>query len=340
MPPRIGVLVRDASELLMSRFEPHRFPFEVGNLRDPEAARRFVQSAYLSVLRRPADDVGLASYCALIEGGMTSGEVLQDLAESDEYRALREQESFQIGGEAGLTGSADWGRRMDPARLHDWLMQFHNPTWDPGYERYRAHLTELNRIIRSCGVPVEGGLFYHHYRDSIEDVPHGDMITKRRNYALYTSLGRSLLEIGFNAGHSCLLALTLNEDLVYTGVDIAVHSYVRPCFEYLQSVFGDRVRLHIGDSQEVLPVLRSQGEAFDLVHIDGGHGFSVAHNDLCNSFHLFSGDGLLLVDDTDSPIIDYMCDYYALLGAMSRVHLSSLWSRTPAHAVFRVNRPA
>lgn len=79
-----------------------------------------------------------------------------------------------------------------------------------------------------------------------------------------------------------MLALTVNPALVYQGVDIGHHGYTRSCFAYLKSVFGERARLEIGDSRDVLPVLR-QGARYDLYHIDGGHGLATAHADLlCN----------------------------------------------------------
>ena len=85
------------------------------------------------------------------------------------------------------------------------------------------------------GVPLEGNLFTEHFQPEIPAVPIEAFRNKRSNYALFCAAGSSLLEIGFNAGHSCMLALSANKDLVYTGVDIGMHAYTQPCFEYLRS---------------------------------------------------------------------------------------------------------
>jgi hypothetical protein len=134
-----------------------------------------------------------------------------------------------------------------------------------------------------------------------------------------------------------MLALTINKDLVCTGVDIGQHGYTRPCYEYLRSVFGSRVRLHIGDSRDVLPVLRGGDQRFDLFHLDGGHGFSIAQADLCNIIDFSSAGSTLLVDDVNDHMIASLCNFYVMKGRISRMTLSRLWSQTTDHELFRIN---
>jgi hypothetical protein len=226
---------------------------------------------------------------------------------------------------------------LTPAALERFINQVCDPQWEPGYQQYKEHLRALKHIVEQSGERLEGNLFTEHLREEVPEEPIGIFRNKRSNYAVFCAAGNSLLEIGFNAGHSCMLALTINPDLVYTGVDIGMHSYTRPCYDYLRSVFGDRVRLHLGDSREVLPVLRGYGQQFDLFHLDGGHGFSIAQADLCNIIEYSPKGSTLLVDDVNDHMIASLCDFYVLRGRISRITLSRLWSETLDHEFFRIH---
>lgn len=223
-----------------------------------------------------------------------------------------------------------------PGELFHLISQVFDPSWEPVYEAYAPHLAELNRITFGCGVPVEGNLFIMHLSPTPPELPEPAFRPKRRNFALFATSGSSLLEVGFNAGHSALLALSINQDLVYTGIDIDMHAYTRPCYEYLRTLFGDRIRLHFGDSREVLPVLRRGPERYDLYHLDGGHGFSIAHSDLCNMLEFAEDGETILVDDTNHADIDAMCDYYVMQGDLTRIEMPRLWTPTDAHRLFRM----
>ncbi len=227
--------------------------------------------------------------------------------------------------------------KSTPAELETFINQACDSTWEPGFENYREHLAALRAIVTQSGERLEGNLFTEHLREEIPELPVPSFRHKRANYAVFVSAGRSLLEIGFNAGHSCMLALTMNRTLRYVGVDIGMHAYTRPCRDYLKTVFGDRFELHIGDSRDVVPSLRRQRERFDLYHLDGGHGFNVAHADLCNLMDFAEEGSTLLVDDTNDHLIDGLCDYYVLQGQISHMRLERLWSHTPDHKLFRVN---
>ena len=228
--------------------------------------------------------------------------------------------------------------KTTPAELEELVHFACMATWEPGIEEYRMHLAQLHTIIAESGALLEGNLFTHHLQQDLPTEPVDVFRNKRANYAVFVNGGDSLLEIGFNAGHSCLLALTMNKRLHYAGVDIGQHAYTRPCYEYLRSIFGGRVELYIGDSREVIPSLRRQQQRFDLYHLDGGHGHGVAHADLCNLLDFADEGSTLLVDDTDDNIIDGMCDLYVLQGQISHMKLDRIWSPTTAHKLFRVNR--
>ena len=212
-----------------------------------------------------------------------------------------------------------------------------DPEWEPAYDLYRDHLAALTKIISDLGYQLEGSLFNKHMISHVPQRPDPDFLSKRRNFALFCTGGDSLFEIGFNAGHSCLLALTVNPELTYVGVDMGYHHYVRPCFEYLRSVFGSRVQLHLGDSREVLPVLREHGKRqYDLYHLDGGHEFGVAHADLTNILSMAQRPATLMFDDTGHPDLDALCDYYVMRGRLTRIEFKRLWTETINHRMFRI----
>ena len=248
-------------------------------------------------------------------------------------------EKWHLGG-AGCVPLSKKGlgdMKHTPGELLAFINQVCDDDWEPGYEDYKLHLSELNRIVRESGASLEGGLFFEHLQDDVADVPSPFFRNKRVNYAVFCSSGSTLLEIGFNAGHSALLALTINPDLIYVGVDICHHPYTRPCFEYLKGLFGDRVRLHAGDSRDVLPVLRDERRIYDIIHVDGGHNFYIAHADLRNVIDLAAGGATLLFDDVNDHLISALCDYYVLRGRLSRMKLNTLWKLTNDHELFRIN---
>jgi hypothetical protein len=232
--------------------------------------------------------------------------------------------------------------QLGPKQLENFIMRMMNGEEEPGFSEYRHHLDRLNNIISNGqkNYPadhswrLEGSLFYEDQASL--PAPLTELYRpKRRNYAIYALTGASMLEIGFNAGHSCLLALTVNRDLRMTCVDIGWHAYVQPCFDYLRSVFGDRAQLIIGDSRDVLPQLR--GRTFDLFHIDGDHEFSVAQADLCNVLSVARPGSVILFDDLDFPALSVLTDFYCLKGVVSRILLAKIWATEPYQALLRVN---
>jgi hypothetical protein len=167
---------------------------------------------------------------------------------------------------------------------------------------------------------IEGNLFYYHESKELPSIPDVRRIHKRRNFAFYSLTGSSLLEIGFNAGHSALLALTMNPQLVYMGLDLGSHSYTKPCFEYLESAFPGRVTMLLGDSRDTLPRLTHTHKGrFDLFHIDGGHGVNVAESDICNMLHIARPGDTILFDDLNVSRISLLCDYYIAKGLVTEI---------------------
>merc|ERR1719334_872404 len=100
------------------------------------------------------------------------------------------------------------------------------------------------------------------------------MAIKRENLAaLAVACGddASILEIGFNAGHSACLLLLANPRARVVAFDLCEHAYALPCAEVLKRHFGpERFDLVAGASGESLPSYAKAhpGEAFDLLHVD------------------------------------------------------------------------
>jgi hypothetical protein len=150
---------------------------------------------------------------------------------------------------------ADWGFHL-----------FQDADLEPCLEAYKSHLIEINKIVLESKEKLEGNLFYFHESTPVLDAPEPGRKHKRFNYGFFVLGGNKLLEIGFNAGHSALLALTSNPDLVYVGVDLANHRYTIPCFKYLESVFGNRINLIVGDSRDERRLCRCVRRPQHLAH--------------------------------------------------------------------------
>ena len=118
----------------------------------------------------------------------------------------------------------------------------------------------------------------------VDQPPEIGLAPARRNAWRAVRFKEKLLEVGVNAGHSALLALSSNPRLEYYGVDIMSHAYTAECVDFLKGEFPGRVHLFTGDSREVLPWLVSRRAelAFDIFHVDGGHTDEVCRSDMGN----------------------------------------------------------
>jgi hypothetical protein len=107
----------------------------------------------------------------------------------------------------------------------------------------------------------------------------------------------NIAEIGFNAGHSCVCLLVLFPESKITVFDLCEHTYTEECFNLLNTLFPNRIKLIKGDSTQTVPLFNTND--YDLVHIDGGHFEDVPFKDLNNTYnHLLSDTGYIIYDDT------------------------------------------
>ena len=194
------------------------------------------------------------------------------------------------------TSEDDGSYKYITTRMVESFYEFSIISSEPNLSIYFYHLNKLNEIIVNSNSRFEGGICYLDGTSVFDRTPNVDFLFRRLNFAMFSAATASLLEVGFNAGHSALLALCANRELRYVGVDIGHHAYTKPCFEYLRTAFGNRIELHIGDSREILPRMR-QSWSFGAYAIDGGHGYDCALSDLINVCRLGPTGALVLVDN-------------------------------------------
>ena len=183
----------------------------------------------------------------------------------------------------------------------------------PFWER----LKRINDIVRETGERLEGNVFYPDLDERFSrNPPAEDLAPARRNVWRAVRFKERMLEVGVNAGHGALLALSSNPRLEYYGVDILTHGYTVDCVDFLKGEFPGRVHLFPGDSREVLPWLAERrGELnFDLIHVDGGHTSEVCLSDMTYAVRMgrgLKGRHLLLDDVHASWIFDIYCEFLA-----------------------------
>lgn len=202
---------------------------------------------------------------------------------------------------------------------------------------FRSKLRDINSICASVGhlygvteqdkFLIEGGLMYHHAKQyAIDDGPDPIRTTKISNFLLAAAHSKTMLEIGSNAGHSILLALSSNERLRLVSNDICHHHYTNQCLKYLKDVFGDRLEFYPGDSREIVPLLATHtGQTFDLFHVDGGHGESLCRTDIANCIRLAHPRSMLLLDDTSATHIKTVYAEFASMGYLSTENLGGVF---------------
>ena len=95
---------------------------------------------------------------------------------------------------------------------------------------------------------------------------------------------KSIMEIGFNAGHSALLFLAITPPTTkVVSFDLGEYAYVFAAKRYIDSLFPGRHTLVTGDSTVTIPKYEEQVAhrmkdintappmRFDIIFIDGGH---------------------------------------------------------------------
>lgn len=158
-----------------------------------------------------------------------------------------------------------------------------------------THLSRLKQIVESSNELCEGNCFWKH----LTTYENKKIYNKQHNLFNFGKKAKRILEIGFNAGYSCLLFLLANSHSKIILFDINEHSYTKPCFEYLDSIFPNRLTLVIGNSVETVPEFSKKYPhmKFDLIHVNGGHDLEIVTKDLENVRKVASLNSILISDD-------------------------------------------
>lgn len=110
---------------------------------------------------------------------------------------------------------------------------------------------------------------------------------------------QSIAEIGFNAGCSSYALLKYAPEAAVVSFDLGEHASVAVNKKLIDREFPGRHTLVTGDSRETVPAFAANhpDARFDLVFIDGGHEYDVAHADIVNMRALASQDTAVVMDD-------------------------------------------
>lgn len=191
---------------------------------------------------------------------------------------------------------------------------------------HRWILDKMKQIVlQTLGSPeAEGNYFTLNHNIEVE-LP--ELVPKQQNIFSIATNAQNILEIGFNAGHSALLFLLANPSSKMTCIDTCSHVYVEPCFNYLKSIFGDRIQLLKGNSKDVVPTLPKNH--YDIAHIDGDHSIDTFKTDFVNVYDL--SPKIIIVNDTQEPLIHSTLSSFILSSKFSLKEMKMLASDKYKH---------
>lgn len=142
-------------------------------------------------------------------------------------------------------------------------------------------------------------------------VLHPDHHTKIDHWQQLNRQVRHTIEVGFNAGHSTVLAMSVNADLRYTSIDVCLHRYTQPCARVVTEFYGARFQFLAGGSSLHLPQLTHSGHS-TLFAIDGGHSRRQLESDLYYVTGLAHAADYIWIDDTDRPeLASVVSEYFS-----------------------------
>ena len=108
-----------------------------------------------------------------------------------------------------------------------------------------------------------------------------------------------VLEIGFNAGHSTDMFLSLDPRIKVISFDLLLHHYVYYGKVYIDTKYPGRHTLIGGDSKVSVPEFHSINNSIiaDFIFIDGDHSEQGALADILNMKLFSNADTILLIDN-------------------------------------------
>jgi predicted O-methyltransferase YrrM len=198
------------------------------------------------------------------------------------------------------------------------------------YHHFHILLDIVKRYTNRDARAFEGNYFYNHQTfDFARD--------RNKQINLYSiarmETTQSVLEIGFNAGHSTLLFLLANPTSKIYCFDTCQHNYTKPCFEYLSRAFPGRLELIEGRSGEQMEKYKASHSQLmcDVIHIDGDHELSNANGDFFRSLAYAKYKAFLIYNNVDMDWLRMLWDGY-----IRDLHLKDITSHfypTPSQAI-------
>ena len=107
---------------------------------------------------------------------------------------------------------------------------------------------------------------------------------------------KKLVEIGFNAGHSSSIILSLFDDVTIQSYDIGQFDITHKNGIIVKDRFGDRFDLDITDS---LKITTGEVNGSDILFIDGGHDYQFVSGDI--DLWRNSDIPYVIIDDLQHP---------------------------------------
>ena len=162
------------------------------------------------------------------------------------------------------------------------------------YSTYKETIDELNNILIKGGYGKEG--YSQEYPKQTKIYWESALHTKEIKDAV-------ICEIGFNAGHSCVVWLTANTNATVVMFDLFEHSASPVAEDFLRRKIrnSDRLKIYKGYSAQTLPQAIRDKVQCDILSVDGGHSFETAYSDLLMMENLAKPNHLAFLDDTEMP---------------------------------------
>lgn len=194
-------------------------------------------------------------------------------------------------------------------------------------------ISKLNETVVKTGERLEGNCLYQHDK-KFEFHRFNKEFLRKNLYRLCKSAG-SIMEVGFNAGHSVALYTHANPNIIVRSFDICTHKYTKLCSEYIVDNTKYDFKLIEGDSRATLKSYDPTSR-FDIIHIDGGHGYNAASSDLTECRKFSTKDTLVVVDDAYLSAIARLIQESIQAGKIVEVDYSALeLIPTKYHRIFR-----
>lgn len=185
----------------------------------------------------------------------------------------------------------DYGRSVLEAAVYD------HPESVPAkvlLDNFHHFVALNNGFHRGCGSYLFDGQTYKYQRETL----------KKQEHLFYTGQQSTrVLEIGVYVGHSLLILLLSNPNLLITCIDND-SSFSPRAVEYLNKHFNNRIVFYCGSAEEVLQ--RETLGTFDCIHIDADHYEYAVSRQFELSRKFAEPDALYVFDDYEAvrPLID------------------------------------